>query len=93
MLVEGFEGTNEGARILKDYAHPVIDVLEHLIILADRHFCSFVKVGLKAKNCPFFIYYFHFITMYMILINRNILLFALKFNFLLQSINFNIIFE
>lgn len=37
MLVESLEGPNKDAAILKAHTHPVVDMLEHLVVLADGH--------------------------------------------------------
>ena len=35
MFVEGFESPDEVSSILKDDSHPVVDELDHLVVLAD----------------------------------------------------------
>lgn len=37
MLVERLKSSNKDAAILKDHTHPVVDMLEHLVVLADSH--------------------------------------------------------
>lgn len=36
VFVEGFEGTDEGTRVLQHDSHPIIQVLNHFVVLADR---------------------------------------------------------
>lgn len=36
MFIEGFECADECATVLKDDSHPVVDELNHLVVLADR---------------------------------------------------------
>lgn len=38
VFVKGFKSANENPTILQNDSHSVVDMLEHLIILADRHF-------------------------------------------------------
>ena len=37
VLVEGLELADEGPGVLEDDAHPVVDVVHHLVVLADDH--------------------------------------------------------
>lgn len=41
MFVESFESADERPAVLQDDLHPVIYMLEHLVVLADRHFRRF----------------------------------------------------
>lgn len=38
VFVERLERSDEGPRILQDNPHPIVQELDHLVVLADRHF-------------------------------------------------------
>lgn len=35
MFVECFEGSDKGSRVLENDPHPIVQVLDHLVVLAD----------------------------------------------------------
>ena len=37
VLVEGLEGPDEGAGVLEDDSHPVVDVVHHLVVASHDH--------------------------------------------------------
>lgn len=48
MLVEGFERSDESSRVLQNNPHPIVQELDHFVVLADRLEDDFVDIVINV---------------------------------------------